>query len=189
MGISSDSSGRDSSDSRVMRERTKHRYIWLFLLAIAVPSITLAWIGARLIGQEQELEQRRRFDEQRRVVSEVRGVLLRRLEGFKLQEVDSLISREFAPSSEHLNPAVVLSGPVDDERRVLRWESASRLPEIPPDTDNPSFDALMARGSAAEFSEGDNAAAAGLYEEALAAAQDIGQETRARFLQIGRAHV
>ena len=54
-----------------MRERTKHRYVWLFLLAIAVPSIALAWIGARLIGQEQELEQRRRFDEQRRVVSEV----------------------------------------------------------------------------------------------------------------------
>ena len=66
-----------------MREGTKHRYVWLFLLAIAVPSITLAWIGARLIGQEQELEQRRRFDEQRRIVSEVRGVLLRRLEGFR----------------------------------------------------------------------------------------------------------
>ena len=102
--------------------------------------------------------------------------------GFKLQEIDSLISREFAPSSEHLNPAVVLSGLVDNERLILPWESASRLPEIPPDTDNPSFDALMARGSAAEFSEGDDAAAAALYGEALAAAQDTRQETRARFL-------
>jgi len=165
-----------------MRESTKHRYVWLFLLAIAVPSITLAWIGARLIGQEQELEQRRRFDEQRRVVSEVRGVLLRRLEGFKLQEVDSLISREFAPSAEQLNPAIVLSGLVDNERLILPWESASRLPEMPPDTDNPPFDELMARGSAAEFSEGDDAAAAVLYGEALAVAQDTGQETRARFL-------
>ena len=165
-----------------MRESTKHRYVWLFLLAIAVPSIALAWIGARLIRQEQELEQRRRFDEQRRVVSEVRGVLLRRLEGFKLQEVSSLTSREFAPSSEQLNPAVVLSGLVDNERLVLPWEIASRLPGMSPDTDNPPFDELMARGSAAEFSEGDAAAAARLYGEALAAAQDTGQETRARFL-------
>ena len=96
--------------------------------------------------------------------------------------MDSLISREFAPSSEHLNPAVVLSGLVDNERLVLPWESASRLPGMPPDTDNPPFDELMARGSAAEFSEGDYAAAAVLYGEALAVAQDTRQETRARFL-------
>ena len=77
---------------------------------------------------------------------------------------------------------MVLSALVDNERLILPWESASRLPGMPPPTDNPPFDALMVRGTAAEFSEGDNAAAAGLYEEALAAAQDIGQETRARFL-------
>ncbi len=165
-----------------MRESTKHRYVWLFLLAIAVPGIALAWIGTSLIRQDRELEQRRRVAEQLRVVSDVRAVLLRRLEGFKLQEVSSLTSREFAPSPGYVSSAVVLTGLVDDEGVILPWESASRLTVVPPDTDNPAFDELMARGSVAEFSEGNDAAAAGLYGEALAAAQGIAQETRARFL-------
>ena len=81
-----------------------------------------------------------------------------------------------------MSSAVVLTGLVDDERVILPWESASRVRGTVSDSGNPPFDELMARGSVAELSERNDAAAARLYGEALAAARDTAQETRARFL-------
>jgi len=53
-----------------MREAANQRLVWLFLFAIAVPSVAVAWIGARLIRQDQELVESRRIDEQRRIVGD-----------------------------------------------------------------------------------------------------------------------
>ena len=66
-----------------MRRPDTQRYIWLFLFAIAVPSVAVAWIGTSLIRQDQELEESRRSDEQRRMVDEVRRGLLDHVEGLK----------------------------------------------------------------------------------------------------------
>ena len=165
-----------------MRKGATRRYVWLFLLAIAVPSLAVAWIGVRLIQQDRELEETRRDEAERRIVEDVRRGLLEHLEGLKDREVEALVARAFAPASEYSHPAVVFAGLVVDERLQLPWETTASSRSATATAENPSVTAALAAGSVAEFSEENYPIAARRYREALAAAQDQRQETRARFL-------
>ena len=72
-----------------MQDHSHRRQVWLFLLAIVVPSVALAWIGVRLIVQETELAEGRQLAERRRIVSGTRQALVSRLERIRLQDCDS----------------------------------------------------------------------------------------------------
>lgn len=163
-----------------MRDRSHRRQVWLFLLAIVVPSVALAWIGARLIVQETELEEGRQLAERRRVVSVVRQALVSRLERIRLQEIGALASAGFTAPVRYRDPAVVLVALVSDNTLVLPWEVTSAGSDAGGRQANPRFETTIRRAEDAEFVAGDHAAAARLYRDAMELARDPGQVAHAR---------
>ena len=169
-----------------MKNRSHRRQVWLFLLAIVVPSIALAWIGVRLIAQETELEEGRQLAERRRVVSVVRQSLVSRLEQIRLQEVSALVSAGFTAPVHYRDPAVVVVALVVDNTVVLPWQMESTGGGAGGTAPNPRFATAIRRAEDAEFVAGDHAAAARMYREAVGLTRDPAQVAHTR-LQLARA--
>ena len=169
-----------------MQDRSHRRQVWLFLLAIVVPSVALAWIGVRLILQETELAEGRQLAERRRVVSGARQALVSRLERIRLQEVSALASAGFRPPARYRDSAVVLVALVADNALILPWEMPSARGNAGAPAANPRFEATIRRAENAEFLAGDHATAARLYREAMGLARNPDQTAHAR-LSLARA--
>jgi len=56
--------------------RTSHRQLFLFLIAIIVPSVLLVGVSLQIISQEEELAEKRRIEERQ---SEILPMLCREL--------------------------------------------------------------------------------------------------------------
>ena len=147
-----------------MQGRSHRRQLWLFLLAIAVPSTALVWIGARLIVQETELEESRQLAERRRIVNQTSQELGARFERIKLQEVAALAATGFSPPVRYSDSAVVLVGLVRENSLVLPWELAPDERGVR-NSANASFDDALRRAEDAEFGADDVGSARTIIQE------------------------
>ena len=91
-----------------MRTRDHSRQILLFVVAVVLPCLLLVALSLRMIGQEQELAEKRAAEDRQRLASEIRQELLSRLERIKGQEVDELRSDpEYVTEAEYQDRLVV----------------------------------------------------------------------------------
>lgn len=103
--------------------RADWRHAWLFLIALALPCLVLIVLGARMIAEGQELARGRVADEERRVIAQLGGDLMARLERIKLEEAGTLAAAAgsaLPPSPRH--PEVAIIGQVRDGRLLLPWD-------------------------------------------------------------------
>src|SRR5712692_8678238 len=139
-----------------MHPRPNRRLVWLFLVAVIVPCLVLVALSLRMLGQERELNEKRRVEDERRMTGQIRQELLARLESIKLQEINAL-ARDRA-TEQH--PALALIGRVEGNRLVLPWETSRAAAEFRAAVGDPGFSAKIAKGEAAELVAKDFAAAA-----------------------------
>ena len=71
----------------IMASRPHRRQVFLFLVAVLLPSVVLVALGLRMISQEQELAEQRVADDRRRAVTDIRDVLLAELDRIRLETV------------------------------------------------------------------------------------------------------
>ncbi len=94
-----------------------HRQSLLFLGAVIVPSVVLVALGVRAIGQENELAEKRAFEERRRTVALARQEILARLESIKLRAAAGQVS----PTDRD----VAFVARVASGQLILPWEELS----------------------------------------------------------------
>ena len=115
-----------------MRTRIRYKQILLFLIAVVLPSAVLILLTWRMIGQQQELSDKRQADDRRRLAREIGQKLLVRLEELKVHEVSAVASgSESLNSLAYTSPEVVLKGLTNGEQLRLPWEEdrANDLPD------------------------------------------------------------
>ncbi len=106
-----------------MPSQSHRRQVVLLFAAVILPCALLVVLSLRMMSQDRELAEKRRADEQRRVVAEIRQQLLGRLERIKLEEVTARAAEpDNAPRRTFHNPAVMLVGWVDNDRLRLPWD-------------------------------------------------------------------
>jgi hypothetical protein len=72
-----------------MHSHGHHKQVLLFLIAVVLPSTVLVVLTWHMIGQQQELSEKRFADERRRIATEIGQKMLVRLEEIKLHEVST----------------------------------------------------------------------------------------------------
>jgi len=85
--------------------RFPRREAFLFLIAILVPCLVLIAFGLHMIGQERQLEGRRRDEQQRRLLIQAGQELFKSLEKQKLQEIKRVVSGNARTTPRLLNTA------------------------------------------------------------------------------------
>ena len=155
----------------------------LLFAAVILPCALLVVLSLRMMSQDRELAEKRRADEQRRVVAEIRQQLLGRLERIKLEEVTARAAEpDNAPRRTFHNPAVMLVGWVDNNRLGLPWDlnpTADRARTLLAERE---FARSIERGERAELVDKRFAQAAGWYREAMGAGRSPVQAAYARLL-------
>ncbi len=167
-----------------MRTRGRNKLVLLFLIAVVLPSSVLIVLTWHMIGQEQELHQKRLADERRRVARAIGQRLLVHLEEIKLLEVSALASGAKSLNIlEYTRPEVILIGLADKERLLLPWEANQtndRLSHIPSNT---ALFEKIRRAEDEEFVRRRLARANTLYLECIEEAQQPAQQAYARLLR------
>jgi hypothetical protein len=156
----------------------RHRkQVFLFIVAVLIPSLTLIFFTQKILRQEKELSLKRAADERRRLALEIGRELTLRLERFKLEESQNEAAT-LAQPDEHspARPEVVAVGLIEDGRLFLPWEltplsSQARRQRL----EAPAVAKMIRDGERAEFEKKSPALAADLYRQALGAAASEGQ--------------
>jgi signal transduction histidine kinase len=172
------------SSIRAMRTRGRNKLVLLFLIAVVLPSSVLIVLTWHMIGQEQELQQKRLADERRRMAREIAQKLLVGLEEIKLHELSAAASGAKSLNTlEYTSGEVILIGLADREQLLLPWEvnqTNGRLSHIP---SNIALIEKIRRAEDEEFVRGRLARANTLYRECLEEAQQPAQQAYARLLR------
>ena len=153
----------------------KHRkQIFLFLVAVLIPSLTLVLFTRQIIRQEKELSAKRIADDRERRAREIGRDLLLRLERLKLEEAQKE-ETIFAHPDEY-RPArseIVMLGLVEDGRLFLPWERPAPTFAAKTETArNARIADLIRAGEKAEFQQKDLPLAESLFRQAYAAGGD-----------------
>lgn len=156
----------------------RHRkQVFLFLVAVLIPSLTLIFFTQKILRQEKELSLKRAADERRRLALEIGRELTLRLERFKLEESRNEAAT-LAQPDEHppSRPEVVAVGLIEDGRLFLPWELTPLSSQAPRQRlEAPAVAKMIRDGERAEFEKKSPALAADLYRQALGAAASEGQ--------------
>ena len=100
-----------------MRTRSHHKQVLLFLVAVVLPSTVLVVLTWHMIGQQQELSEKRMADERRRMATEIGQKLLVRLEEIKLHEVSATASGAKPPNTiDYTSDEIILTALATGER-------------------------------------------------------------------------
>jgi hypothetical protein len=161
-----------------MRQLGHRLQLAVFLAAVCVPCIALIALGLRIISQDRELAEKRRADERRREVLEIRDSLLDRLNPIKRDE----IQRDLEPGEHYLHPEVVFVARIEDGGLVLPWETdlaARRCRDL---IARPYFETRIRQCEQSGFGAGQVGQTARCYEQALGAARHPVQTAYARWL-------
>jgi len=162
------------------------KQVFLFLVAVLLPSVVLVALTLRIVTQERELAQKRIADEQRRITRETGQALLARLEKIRLQEAAASATDPRHISGRHyLNAEVVLLAEVLDNRLILPWDAARRPAPSSVLSQDSEFARTMRQAESQEFSSKDYPRASDLYRKSAEAAAALDQEGYAR-LQLAR---
>jgi signal transduction histidine kinase len=165
-----------------MRTRGHHKQVLLFLIAVVLPSSVLIVLTWHMIGQQQELSEKRLADERRRLTTEIGQKLLVRLEEIKLHEVSATASRAKSLNTlEYTSREVILTGLADGERLLLPWET--NLTNNRLSMGKTAFFQKIRRAEEEEFVRRRYAQANTLYLECIEQAQQPAQQAYARLLR------
>jgi signal transduction histidine kinase len=125
-------------------------------------------LGLRMIGQEQELAEKRLHDEQLRVTGQVRQELSSRLERIALQEVAALAAEpDRVRASKYGSPEVALVARMVAGRIILPWEEDSRPDHSRRLMEDADIAHRVSRGEHEELVSGDAERALQHYRQAL----------------------
>jgi signal transduction histidine kinase len=165
-----------------MRTRGHHKQVLLFLIAVVLPSSVLIVLTWHMIGQQQELSEKRLADERRRLATEIGQKLLVHLEEIKLHEVSATASGAKSLNTlEYTSGEVILTGLADGERLLLPWET--NLTNNRLSMGKTAFFQKIRRAEEEEFVRRRYAQANTLYLEGIEQAQQPAQQTYARLLR------
>jgi len=165
-----------------MRARGRNKLVLLFLIAVVLPSSVLIVLTWHMIGQEQELHQKRLADERRHMAREIGQKLLVHLEEIKLHEVSATASGAKSLNTlEYTSGEVILTGLADGERLLLPWET--NLTNNRLSMGKTAFFQKIRRGEEEEFARRRYAQANTLYLEGIEQAQQPAQQAYARLLR------
>jgi signal transduction histidine kinase len=166
-----------------MKGRGHRKQILLFLIAVMLPSLILIFLTIHMIGQENELAQKRMVEERLRIANEIGQHLLVRLENIKLQETAAAANWDLLPTEiNYSNPEVVLLCPVEDRQLILPWEKNRELENNKQLLNQSKFTQKIYRGERAEFVEKNLSRAANLYNQALNSTKEPVQKGYAQLL-------
>jgi tetratricopeptide (TPR) repeat protein len=165
-----------------MRTRGHHKQVLLFLIAVVLPSSVLIVLTWYMIGQQQELSEKRLADERRRLAAEIGRKLLVHLEEIKLHEVSATVSGAKSLNTlEYTSREVILTGLADGERLLLPWET--NLTNNKLSMGKTEFFQKIRRAEEEEFVRRRYAQANTLYLECIEQAQQPAQQAYARLLR------
>jgi signal transduction histidine kinase len=172
------------SSARAMRTHGRNKLVLLFLIAVVLPSSVLIVLTWHMIGQEQELNQKRLADERRRMAREIGQKLLVYLEEIKLHEVSAAASGAKSLNIlEYTSREVILIGLADRERLLLPWEANQTNDRLSYIASNTAIIEKIRLAEEEEFVRGRLALANTLYFECIEEAQIPAQQAYARLLR------
>ena len=170
-----------------MHTRGRHKRVLLFLIAVVLPSSVLIVLTWHMIGQQQELQEKRRADERRRMAREIGQELLVRLEDIKLREVSATAGGAKSLNTlDYTSGEIVLIGLADRERLLLPWEVNQSSATLGDSLSEAAFAQKVRQAEEAEFVQGRLVRASDLYLECIEAARLPAQQAHAR---LSRARV
>ncbi|MHC4534166.1 MAG: hypothetical protein ACYS6K_09450, partial [Planctomycetota bacterium] len=149
---------------------------------MVLPSSVLIVLTWHMIGQQQELGEKRLADERRRLAIEIGQKLLVHLEEIKLHEVSATASGiKSLNTLEYTSGEVILTGLADGERLLLPWETNPAGKRL--SIDKTAFFQKIHRAGEEEFVRKRYAQANTLYLECIEEALQPAQKTYARLLR------
>ena len=167
-----------------MQTRGHHKRVLLFLIAVVLPSSVLIVLTWRMIGQQQELHEKRQADERRRLAREISQELLVRLEDIKLHEVSATASGAKSMNMlDYSSSEVVLTGLADGERLLLPWETSQSRATLGGSLSETAFAKKILQAEEEEFVQRGLARAGTLYLECIKEAESPAQQAYARLLR------
>ena len=170
-----------------IKSYSHRKQIFLFLVAVILPSIVLVAFTLRMISQERELTQKRALDERSRIAADIGQYLLVRLEKIKLQETSAATDRARSNTdSDYVNPEVILTAQVIGERLLMPWEKNLNINKARELLSFPNFTQNIRRAENEEYIKKNYIKATELYRHAIKSAQETIQKGFAR-LQLARA--
>ncbi len=165
-----------------MRTRSHHKQVLLFLIAVVLPSTVLVVLTWHIIGQQQELSEKRLADERRRMATEIGQKLLVHLEEIKLHEVSATASGAKPPNTiDYTSDEIILTGLAEGERLMLPWEANQTHERLSPD--ETAFFEKIRRAEQEEFTRRRFDQASTLYLECIEEAQKPAEQAYARLLR------
>jgi len=165
-----------------MRTRSHHKQVLLFLIAVVLPSTVLVVLTWYMIGQQQELSEKRLADERRRMATEIGQKLLVRLEEIKLHEVSATASGAKPPNTiDYTSDEIILTGLAEGERLMLPWEANQSHDRLSPD--ETAFFVKIRRAEQEEFTRRQFDQADTLYLDCIEEAQKPAEQAYARLLR------
>jgi tetratricopeptide (TPR) repeat protein len=167
-----------------MRTHGHHKRVLLFLVAVVLPSSVLIVLTWRVIGQQQELHQKRLGDDRRRMAREIGQELLVRLEEIKLRELSATASgATLLDTLDYTSDEIVLTGLANGERLWLPWEVNQSRAELRGSLSESASAQKIRQAEQEEYIQGQFAQAAALYLECIEEAHLPAQRAYARLLR------
>jgi len=164
------------------RPSSHNKQVLLFLIAVVLPSTVLVVLTWHMIGQQQELSEKRLADERRRMATEIGQKLLVRLEEIKLHEVSATASGAKPPNTiDYTSDDIILTGLAEGERLMLPWEVNQTHDRLSPD--ETAFFEKIRRAEQEEFTRKRFDQAETLYLECIEEAQKPAGQAYARLLR------
>jgi signal transduction histidine kinase len=152
------------------------------MIAVVLPSTVLVVLTWHMIGQQQELSEKRLADERRRMATEIGQKLLVRLEEIKLHEVSATASGAKPPDNiEYTSNEIILTGMAEGERLVLPWEANQTHDKLSPA--ETAFFEKIRHAEQEEFNRRQFDKAGTLYLECIEEAQKPAEQAYARLLR------
>jgi signal transduction histidine kinase len=135
-----------------------------------------------MIGQQQELSEKRLADERHRLATEIGQKLLVRLEEIKLHEVSATASGAKPPNTiDYTGDEIILTGLAEGERLILPWEAKQNNDRLSPDQN--AFFEKIRNAEQEEFTKKRFDQAGTLYLECIEEAQKPAEQAYAQLLR------
>jgi signal transduction histidine kinase len=169
-----------------IRSHSHRKQIFLFFVAVILPSIVLVAFTLRIVSQDRELAQKRALDERSRMAAEIGQHLLVRLEKIKLQETsaDTNLTRSNT-YTDYVNPEVVFTAQVIEEKLLMPWERDLEINKALKLLSSPNFMHNIQRAENEEYVKKNYPKAAKIYRQSMILAKETIQKGFAR-IQLAR---
>ena len=151
-----------------IRSHSHRKQIFLFFVAVLLPSIVLVAFTLRMVSQDRELAQKRALDERSRMAAEIGQRLLVRLEKIKLQEASAETNRTRSNRhADYVNPEVVFIAQVIEGKLSMPWERDLEINEALKLLSSPNFMQNIQRAENEEYVKKNYQKAAEIYRQSM----------------------